>query len=273
MTLPPVVDVSVLADPTIVVADVRSYFDGRSGRDAYRAGHLPGAVFVDLDHDLASPATTAGGRHPLPTPEAFADAMGRLGIGDDDTVVAYDDAGGSIAARLVWMLRVLGHDAAVLDGDIGAWSGELETGTSSRPPASFTIRPWPAERLASIAEVRAAIGDPAIAILDARAAGRFTGEVISPLDPRPGHVPSARSLPWDANVDPVTRRFVTVAELRERFVGIGASSEVIVYCGSGVTACHDLLALELAGITDARLFAGSWSAWAADPTLPVETGP
>ena len=281
MTIPPIVDVSFLTDGErdheVVIADVRSYFDGRVGRDAYRGGHVPGAIFVDLDTDLAAPATTADGRHPLPSPGAFAAAMGRLGIGDDSTVIAYDDAGGSIAARLVWMLRVLGHEAAVLDGGIDAWTddletGDLETGEVTRPAATFTAAPWPAAHVATVDDVRAATVDPATTIVDARAAGRFTGEVDSPLDPRPGHVPSARSFPWDGNIDPATRRFHPLRELRDRFAPIANGDRVIVYCGSGVTACHDVLALEQAGFTDVRLFPGSWSAWAADPDNPVETG-
>jgi len=273
MTLPPFVDVSWLSDHEAVIADVRSYFDGRVGRDVHRAGHLPGAVFVDLDEDLAAPATSEDGRHPLPDPAAFAASMSRLGIGDGATVIAYDDAGGSIAARLVWMLRVLGHDAAILDGGIDAWTGELETGEVVPAPATFTAAPWPVDRVATVDDVRAATADPTTTIVDARAAGRFTGEVESPLDPRPGHVPSARSFPWDGNIDPSTRRLRTVDALRDRFGPLAAhGGDVIVYCGSGVTACHDVLALELAGADAVRLYPGSWSAWAADPDNPVETG-
>jgi thiosulfate/3-mercaptopyruvate sulfurtransferase len=126
----------------VAVADVRWYLDGRSGRTAYDAAHIPGALFVDLDTELAAPATAAGGRHPLPDPDAFAAVMSALGIGDDDTVVAYDDAGGLIAARLVWMLRVTGRPAAILDGGIGAWRGPLETEPAQRPPVRFSARPW-----------------------------------------------------------------------------------------------------------------------------------
>src|SRR4051812_38128606 len=169
--IPPFVDTGWLAaHPGAVVCDVRWYLDGRSGREAYSAGHVPGAVFVDLDRDLAAPAGDgAAGRHPLPTPEHFAAAMARLGIGDDDTVVAYDDDRGVIAARLVWMLRVTGHAAAVLDGGIAAWRGALSTDPVTRPPARFTARPWPPERLADIDEV-ARTGD---VLIDARAAERF----------------------------------------------------------------------------------------------------
>src|SRR4051794_14744295 len=165
----PVIDVTAVR-PEYVLADVRSYLDGRVGRDAYDAGHLPGAVFVDLGEQLAAHTDPRlGGRHPLPSPEAFAAAMASLGIDDEDVVVAYDDAGGTMAARLVWMLRATGHDAALLDGGIQAWDGPLETRTPSRPPATFTPRPWPTDRLASIDEA----ADPASVVIDARQRERF----------------------------------------------------------------------------------------------------
>jgi thiosulfate/3-mercaptopyruvate sulfurtransferase len=149
----------------VVVADVRWYLDDRDGRAAYDGGHIPGAVFVDLDRDLAAPGSPADGRHPLPAPEDFAAAMERLGIGDHDTVVAYDDQGGVMAARLVWMLRATGHAAALVDGGIGAYDGPLETGTPEPPaPKRFTPRPWPADRVASPDEA----ADAANVVIDAR---------------------------------------------------------------------------------------------------------
>ena len=266
----PVVDLAwVRAHPDrLVLADVRSYLDGRSGRAAYLSGHLPGAVFVDLDHDLAAhggPPTD--GRHPLPEPEAFAAAMAALGISDADTVIGYDDAGGVMAARLVWMLRATGHQAALLDGGIDAYDGELETGTPQRPEAVFTPRPWPAHRLADIDD--AAGG--AFVVLDARQPERFRGET-EPIDPRAGHIPGARSLPCRENVD-AQGRWLPAAVLRERFaaVGVSATTEVISYCGSGVTACHNLLALERAGLGTGRLYPGSWSQY-SNTTRPAATG-
>jgi thiosulfate/3-mercaptopyruvate sulfurtransferase len=265
----PFVDAAWLAGhrDDVVVCDVRWYLDGRSAREAYEAGHLPGAAWVDLDRDLAAPASDAAGRHPLPSPDAFAAAMSALGIGDDDTVVAYDDDGGAIAARLVWMLRVTGHAAAVLDGGIGAWEGELSTAPVARPPASFTPRPWPEERLAGIDEV-AATSD---VVIDGRAAPRYAG-APDDLDPRAGHIPGARSVPTRDHVGP-DGRLQEPGALRERFAGAGIAegTAVVSYCGSGVTACHNLLVLEQAGLGPGRLFPGSWSQWSRDPSRPVES--
>jgi thiosulfate/3-mercaptopyruvate sulfurtransferase len=257
-----------------VLADCRWYLDGRSGRAAYEDGHVPGAVFVDLDTALTSHADPAeAGRHPLPEPDAFAAAMGALGIGDDDTVVAYDDAGGVIAARLVWMLRATGHGAALLDGGLGAWRGELETTLAVRAPAVFTARAWPAERLATIDEVAVAsqIPDTRVApvLVDARQGERFEGEPDD-LDPRAGHIPGARSVPCRENLD-ADGRLLPLEQLRDR-LDFGPGAEVISYCGSGVIACHNLLAMEQAGLAPGRLYPGSWSQWSRDPARPVQTG-
>jgi thiosulfate/3-mercaptopyruvate sulfurtransferase len=255
----------------VVLADCRWYLDGRSGRDAYAGGHVPGAVFVELDSALtahgADPADA--GRHPLPEPADFAVAIGALGIGDDDTVVAYDDAGGVIAGRLVWMLRATGHEAALLDGGLGAWRGELETISTVREPATFTARPWPAERLATIDETASAALSGAAAVIDARQRERFEGEADG-VDPRAGHLPGARNVPCRENLD-ADGRLLPARQLRARF-DFAAGTEVISYCGSGVTACHNLLALEQAGLGPGRLFPGSWSQWSRDPARPVQTG-
>ena len=267
----PIVDAPWLAAHAgaVVIADVRWYLDGRSGREAYKRGHIGGARFVDLDTDLSGPATKAGGRHPLPAPEGFAAAMGRLGIGDDTAVVAYDDVGGVVASRLWWMLDALGRDAAVLDGGIGAWTGELQTAAPPWPAADFTARPWPNKRLATIDEVDAARTDPGAVVVDARSVERYRGEP-NQTDTRYGHIPGAVSMQVGDNLR--DGRFLPAAELRARYAGAGADDRpVIAYCGSGVSACHDLLAIRRAGFPDGRLFVGSWSAWSADPDRPVAT--
>jgi thiosulfate/3-mercaptopyruvate sulfurtransferase len=258
----------------VVLADCRWYLDGRSGCAAYEGGHVPGAVFVDLDLALTGHGVdpAEAGRHPLPEPEAFAATMGALGIGDGDTVIAYDDAGGVIAGRLVWMLRAIDHEAALLDGGIGAWSGDLETAAAVREPAEFAAREWPAERLASIDEVAIAsqIADTRVApiLIDARQRERFEGEPDD-LDPQAGHIPGARGVPCRENLD-ADGRLLPLADLRAR-LDFG-DADVISYCGSGVTACHNLLAMEQAGLGRGRLFPGSWSQWSRDPARPVQTG-
>lgn len=249
--------------------DVRWALDGSKGHGTYLEAHLPGAVYVDLTTELAAPARPEAGRHPLPAPEDFAASLRRAGVRTDSVVIAYDDTDGAPAGRLVWMLRALGHDAAVLDGGLAAWDGPLETGDVRPEPGDVPARPWPADRIASADEVAA--GDALI--VDARAAERYRGEV-EPVDPRAGHVPGAVNLPFSANLGP-DGRFLDPEALRRRFeaAGVRADRETIVYCGSGVTATHDLLALEQAGFTRLRLFPGSWSQWSADPARPVATGP
>ena len=253
--------------PGLVLADVRWYLDGRSGLDAYRAGHLPGAVFVDLDRWLAGAASPAAGRHPLPSPERFAEGMTQAGIGDRTTVVAYDDEGGVHAARLVWMLRVTGHDAALLDGGMAAFDGELETGERRPDPAAFTPVPWPPEALADIDDA----SRPGNVVIDARNRDRFRGE-NEPVDPRAGHIPGAVNVPCRENLD-AAGRFLPADKLRRRFAaaGAGKGTAVISYCGSGVTACHNLLALEHSGLGRGRLYPGSWSQYSHARERPVAT--
>ena len=240
-------------------------------RPTWADGHVPGARPLSLDRDLAEPATPADGRHPLARPERFASALGRIGIAPGSPVVACDGAGGSIAARLWWMLHVLGEPVAVLDGGVDAWTGERTTEVEVWSPVDRPVMPWPADRFVDADRVR-----DAEVLLDARSAGRFSGEAPDPvLDPRPGHVPGARSAPWQGNLDPSTGRFLPAAVLLRRFeaLGVGASTDVVAYCGSGVTACHDLLALEVAGLGSTRLYTGSWSQWGADASLPVARSP
>jgi thiosulfate/3-mercaptopyruvate sulfurtransferase len=267
---------ALVDDPSVVVCDVRWYLDGRSGRDAYEAGHVPGAVFVDLDTVLAAPASVGEGRHPLPDPGVFAGALGRLGIPASAFVVAYDDAGGAIAARLWWMLRAVGQsDAAVLDGGLAAWPGPLEGGPgASRTTVGREPVPWPRSRIVDADEVAAiSEGRAAGVLVDARAAARYAGE-IEPVDARAGHIPGAVNVPTSSMIDPDTKRFLPPAELRARFEDEVSANEggVVAYCGSGVTACHTLLALEVAGLGEGRLFPGSWSAWSARSDRPIASG-
>ena len=243
----------------VQIVDVRWYLDGRSGRAAYAAGHLPGAVWLDIDTDLSDPGSVEAGRHPLPSPERFAAALSAAGIAAGTPVVAYDDSGGSTAARLWWLLHVLGEPVAVLDGGIGAWPGDLTTEVPVPSPVEREPCAWPAERFRTADELGGAL------LIDARAATRWASGDPA-IDPRPGHIPGAISKPWQANLTPAGL-FRSVDELRDRFAGDGP---VVAYCGSGVTACHDLLALELAGRTDTALYPGSFSQWGADPNRSVE---
>ena len=266
-----------LGGPGLRVADVRWYLDpARRGRDEYRAGHIPGAVFLDMDVDLSAPGGGRGlpaGRHPWPGKDQVERVMSAAGIGPETRVVAYDDQAGAMAARLWYLLRAYGHDAvAVLDGGLPKWTAEgrpVETSSVHPPPAAFVARPregWVLDKAAMVRET------PQSLVLDARAAPRYRGD-SEPIDPRAGHIPGARSAPYQENLTtdaiPVFR---APAELRSRYEVLGASrEEPIVYCGSGVTACHSLLALELAGLRG-RLYAGSWSEWSADAQLPAATG-
>ncbi len=266
-----------LSAPGLRLVDVRWYLDpAREGHEAYRAGHLPGAVFLDMERDLSAPGGGRGltvGRHPWPSEAQVGRVMGAAGIGPGIEVVAYDDQSGAVAARLWYLLRAHGHDqVAVLDGGIAKWQAEgraLETAEHDVEARVFTPRLRPGYVLSQDEMVGSYQGG---LVLDARAAERYRGEV-EPIDPRPGHVPGAKSAPFTGNLTkdriPV---FLRREALRARYAGLGAErQEPIVYCGSGVTACHDLLALHLAGLRG-RLYAGSWSAWSSDPSLPVETG-
>jgi thiosulfate/3-mercaptopyruvate sulfurtransferase len=246
------------------VVDVRWYLDrARSGRAEYATGHIPGAVHLDIDTDLSDPAGTAAGRHPLPSPERFAAALGRAGIAPGTPVVGYDDAGGSTAARLWWLLHVLGEPVAVLDGGLAAWPGPLTTEVPDFTPVERPPVPWPAERFRTADELAGA------RLLDARTAERYAHGDPG-IDPRPGHIPGARSAPWQDNLD-ADGRFLPPEALRERYGDADPARPFVAYCGSGVTACHDLLALHLAGVTDLALYPGSWSQWGADPSRPAES--
>jgi thiosulfate/3-mercaptopyruvate sulfurtransferase len=266
----------IAADPDrIRVVDCRWYL-GRpgDGRAAYDASHLPGSIHLDLDADLADPdGYGAPGRHPLPSPASFAERLARLGIGDDHLVVAYDDVGGWVAARLWWMLDVLGHrETAVLDGGIAAWTaagGELTTDVPTWPPAKLHLAPeW--RGVISREELKDRLGS--VVLLDARAAPRYRGET-EPIDPVAGHIPTAVNAPVDGNL--ADGRFRPPAELVERFRGLGADGSegpVVTSCGSGTSALHHAIAMRLAGLPDPILYVGSYSDWSRSGE-PVATGP
>jgi thiosulfate/3-mercaptopyruvate sulfurtransferase len=254
-----------LGEPDLRVIDFRWYLLGKKGRDEYLAGHIPGAVFVELD-DVTG---VGGGRHPLPTAAQFEGAMRSAGVSRDTRVVVYDDVGGSVAARLWFLLRWYGHGAqAVLDGGLQAWAGPLEEGDVEAARGAFEARPSDRSRILDFEDVAGLKDAP---LLDSRVGERYRGET-EPIDPKAGHIPGARSAPFAGNLRE-DGRFKSKEELRERFreLGVEGGEKVVVYCGSGVNACHNLLALELAGITDARLYAGSWSDW-SNRDAPVATG-
>ncbi|WP_353092221.1 sulfurtransferase [Methylibium sp.] len=266
--------------PTAVVDTSFDLADPAAGERSYREGHLPGAHYLHLDRDLADHAPAADGRfrgrHPLPSREAFARTLSRLGIDPTTPVVVYDRQGGMFAARAWWMLRWLGHrEVAVLDGGLAAWvaaGGGLATET---PAAAATHRAY--EAAASLvptidaAALQAGLGR--VRLIDARAPERFRGDV-EPLDPVAGHIPGALNRPFKDNLDP-QGRFLAPEALRAAFLPLLAGrppAEAVHQCGSGVTACHNLLAMEIAGLPGAALYPGSWSEWCADPARPVARG-
>ncbi|MGI8998354.1 MAG: sulfurtransferase [Candidatus Limnocylindria bacterium] len=279
LTLPgPIVSVewlqANLEHPSLRLADVRWSLTGPPGHERYQVGHIPGARFLDADRELSSPGEGPG-RHPIPSPAKLAAVLSRAGIGDEHAVVAYDDAGGSIAARLWWLFRHFGHDGAcaVLDGGIQAWTDAgqpLAIDGAEHPTATWAPRAA-ADDVVGTDDV-AALLDGDTLLLDARADERYRGE-IEPIDPRAGHLPGALSAPFADNLCE-SGRFLAPDMLRERYARLGAADRpTVAYCGSGLSATHDLLALELAGITGARLYEGSWSDWSSDPSRPAVTGP
>lgn len=256
-----------------VLLDVRWVLGDSDGHAHYLAGHLPGAVYVDLHHELADPGVSGEGRHPLPAPEALQRSARAWGINDGDTVVAYDDNGNTAAARAWWLLRDAGLTSVfLLDGGLSSWGAAgrpLEQGDVRPAPGTVTLRPG---QLPRTNMEGAADWHTHGTLLDARAGERFRGEV-EPIDPRAGHIPGALSAPTGENLD-ADGRFLPAADLRARFesFGIGNATELAVYCGSGVTAAHQIAALEIAGFR-ASLYPGSFSQWSSNASNAVATGP
>lgn len=269
MPFGPLVDAAWLRrhidDPDLRIVDFRWYLLGRNGRDEFLRGHLPHAVFVDLERVTGK---EGGGRHPLPTERQFDHEMRTSGVDGDTRVVVYDDTGGSTAARLWFLLGYFGHRAqAVLDGGIQAWGEPLQTEVEVFQTGSFRAHPPDRSRILDFDAVRDLHGMP---LIDARVGERYRGEK-EPIDPKAGHIPGARSGPYVDNLD-ASLRFKSPDELRRRYESLGAGRGAVFYCGSGVTATHDILAMEIAGLPNARLYAGSWSDW-SNRDAPVATGP
>ena len=246
--------------------------DPSSGFASYRKGHIPGSIYLDLAEDLSSPITAGTGRHPLPAVEHFAESIGKWGVADDSLVIAYDDGPGAMAARCWWLLRWFGHQSVyVLDGGLDAWvegGGGLVEGTESYPIAEFAGRPIQIYRTEADTVIQA-IDDPVQLIIDAREHRRFLG-LEEPIDSIAGHIPSAVNRPFQSNLS--GGRFKSANKLRQEFVDLIGGicpKQVIHSCGSGVTACHNLLAMEVAGLPGSRLYPGSWSGWITDPTRPI----
>jgi thiosulfate/3-mercaptopyruvate sulfurtransferase len=263
-------------DPAFAIVDCRSKLDDLAwGARAFAAGHIPGAVFADLTTDLSGSKSGTNGRHPLPNPRALADTFGRLGIASGVQVVAYDQENGMFASRLWWLLRWLGHDAAaVLDGGFKKWTAEgrpIAAGEAHRTPRVFTGAPN-ASMTVDVQAVAAHLGG-GTTLVDARAPERYRGDT-EPIDKVGGHIPGAKNHFFQWNLDE-HGLFRTPEELRAKIsssVGDAPADQIVCYCGSGVTACHNLLAFEHAGLTGAKLYAGSWSEWSSDPARPVEKG-
>ncbi len=264
-------------DPQWRIFDCRHDLrDTEYGRKAYAKAHIPGALYLHLDEDLSGPKTGTNGRHPLPDPAAFAARMAACGVGSGTQVVAYDNEGGIFASRLWWMLRWIGHHAvAVLDGGMAGWKRAkqpLDDVVPAYAPAAF--EPKLAGGVVDAGYILERLGDPSMLMIDARSEERFAGENET-IDPVGGHIPGAVNRFYFDNLDDAGVYFKSAEELREEFaalVGARAPQAVVQQCGSGVTACHNLLAMEVAGFPGSQLYAGSWSEWCTDSSRPIEKG-
>jgi len=270
-----------LGDPSWCIFDCRHDLNQTEyGPKAYARGHIPGAQFVHLDRDLSGPTTGRNGRHPLPDPEVLAKKMSRCGVDFHTQVVAYDNEGGIFASRLWWLLRWLGHTrVAVLDGGLAGWKRArlmLEEGEPLISPEEFPARPDGARDMEVDTDfVMTHLDTPDMTVVDARSPERFRGENET-LDPVGGHIPGAINRFYADNLDDDGCFFKPAGQLRKEFEALLARQDprrVVQQCGSGVTACHNMLAMELAGLSGSKLYAGSWSEWCSDPSRPVVTGP
>jgi thiosulfate/3-mercaptopyruvate sulfurtransferase len=268
---------SRLDDPAYAIVDCRAKLDDLEwGAREHAAAHIPGAVHADLTNDLSGPKSGANGRHPLPDPHALAETFGRLGIASGVQVVAYDQENGMFASRLWWLLRWLGHDAvAVLDGGFKKWTAEgrpVQSGVTHRTPRAFEGAPR-ADMTVDVQAVASQLGSGGPLLVDARAPERYRGDT-EPIDKVGGHIPGAKNHFFQWNLDG-QGLFRPPEELREKIgasIGDTPGDQIVCYCGSGVTACHNLLAFEHAGVKGAKLYAGSWSEWSSDANRPVEKG-
>ncbi|MEB2318010.1 MAG: sulfurtransferase [Pseudomonadota bacterium] len=278
-TLIEVEELAMRLDDCIVVDCRHDLADPDAGHRAWRAGRIPGARFLHQDHDLASPVGPRTGRHPLPDPAKLRRLLGDIGLDEGRQLVAYDNAGGATAARLWWLARSIGHEAvAVLDGGLGAWQAAgypVESGEATAPrraPADPGQRE-PLARWVDVDAIERNLSQPSLTLIDARTAERYRGEA-EPIDPVAGHIPGALSRPLALNLRP-DGRFLPAPILRQAFtdlLGDRPPEAVVHYCGSGVSACQNLLAMEHAGLHGSMLYPGSWSQWCSDPARPVATG-
>ena len=264
-----------LANRNLVVVDCRfSLNDSSEGRRAYEKDHLPGAVFIDLEQDLSSPINEHGGRHPLPDLGGFSDKLGKLGIDKESEVIAYDDQGGMFAARFWWLLKVLGHDhVAVLDGGYSNWvkAGLTVTKEIPQPTSRQYIADSQSEwGFVTVEQVKAKLGEPGLQIVDSREPKRYLG-LEEPIDKVAGHIPGAVNFFWKDVLTP-DGFWKSKEELHAHFGQLDSNKEVILYCGSGVSACPNVLALNLAGFDKIKLYAGSWSDWISYPENPIAKG-
>lgn len=269
---------SLLGEGRALPVDCRFDFaDTGKGRADWLSGHVPGAAYAHLDDDLSSPITAQSGRHPLPETRRFAEYLGRIGWQPGQLLVAYDEGANAVASRLWWLMRYHGLPAALLDGGLAAWTASgrsLEAGESGLVPRDPpTLRP-DATQVSDAGEILSGLGVARPLVVDARASKRFSGAVET-LDTRAGHIPGSLNRPFGANLA-LGGRFKDPDILREEFDDLlegVAPADVVHSCGSGVTACHNLFAMELAGLAGSRVYAGSWSEWIRDPSRPIETGP